>query len=212
MSPTPPKLTLNVKNLSGVLNFFTSLWKKDKKILIQYGIIVGSLVVVTAFIFFPLLFKIHIMKTQVRNLQLEIEVSKLKIQKIPELKKKVKQYSSEMENAQKKFLKIRDLDELIGNLSKLAAKSGVVLTGSRPITDKQQVFPDPYAKKYLAASYELIFEGSYHQFGTFLSDLEQTEQLLLVRDLNIRSNNSERTDKFQCSIQMDSFVQIPQGV
>ena len=212
MSPTIPKLSFGIKYLSGSFDVLKKLWQKDKKFLIQYGITVISLVVVITFIFFPLFFKIHMMKSQAKNLSLEIRTSKSKIARIPELKEKTRLYSKQIENMQKRFLQIRDLDQLIGDISKLSAQNGVVLTGSRPVTDKQQALPEPYGKKYLAASYELVFEGGYHQLGKFLSDFEQLDRLLLVRDLSIRAGSGDRLEKLQCTIHADAFVQTPEGI
>lgn len=212
MATSLSKFKLDQKSLHAITGAIQKLWQKDKKVLIQHGILFGSLVVIIFFVFFPLFFKIGDMRNQIKISQSEIELSRIKIKRMPELKSQLVAYSKQIENVQKRFLQIHDLDQLIGDISKIAAESGIVLTGSRPITDKQQTFPEPYGKKYLAAPYELIFEGNYHQFGKFLSELEQSSRLLLVRDLNIKTSGGGQLEKLQCTIQIDAFVQTPQGV
>ncbi len=188
------------------------LWQKDRKTIIQQAVILLVLVALVVFIIFPLFFKIHSMGTDLKDLELRISTAKSKIKKVPEFKKQMELYGKEIETTQKRFLQIRDLDELVGDLSKLAANSGVRLVGSRPINDQKQPLPDPYNKKYLSASYELTLEGGYHEFGALISEIEQSEKLLLIRDLSLQPNTAKQSEKLQCIAQVDAFVQAPPGL
>ncbi len=209
MAAPTAKTAQKNKNL---LEFLKKLWERDKKIIIQQAVIIGGLVVLICFVFFPLFLKIYSMKTKLTDLDLHIRTAQSKIKKMPVLKQQMELYSKEIELTQKRFRQIGDLDQLVGDLSKLAADSGVRLVGSRPINDKQQLLPEPYNKKYLSASYELTLEGGYHDLGKLLNDIEESERLLLIRDLAVQPSSGKQAEKLQCTIQVDAFVQAPQGL
>lgn len=204
----PNRTPLKAKNPVEILK---KLWEKDKKTIIQQAVILAVTLILIFVVFFPLFFKIGFLKTDVKDKEQKISVSQAKIQKILELKKQLELQSKEIETVQNRFLQIQDLDRLVGDLSKLAADSGVRLVGSRPLSDAKKIFPEPYNKKYLTATYELTLEGGYHDFGKFFGEIEQSEKLLLVRDVTIQSNTSKQTDRLQCLLQVDAFVQAPQG-
>lgn len=211
ITPGQTKAAQKAKSQNPV-DLIKDLWRKDKKQVIQLAVIAGGLLVLIFFVFLPLFLKIQPMRREAGDLSQQITVAKNKIKKIGELKQQLDLYSKEIDAVEKRFLRIRDLDELLGDLSKLAADSEVVLVGSRPLSEKKQVLPEPFNKKYLSVSYELTLEGSYHQFGKFVNDIEQSERLLSIRDLSIRPATSKQSEKLQCIVQVDAFAQVPQGV
>ncbi|PIQ87245.1 MAG: hypothetical protein COV74_01615 [Candidatus Omnitrophica bacterium CG11_big_fil_rev_8_21_14_0_20_45_26] len=188
------------------------LWEKDRKQVIQLGIIVLGVLVLLSCIVIPLFFKNSTIHNQVKQLELNIRTSKSKRDRIPELEEKLKQYETEIGSTRKRFFQIHELDELLGEISKLASKDGVTLVGSRPLSDLQKNFPAPYDKKYFAVTYELTLAGGYHQFGSLFSRLEQLDKLLLIRDLNIKQNSARSLQNLQCVVQVDAFVLAPQGL
>lgn len=203
------KMTFDLKS---ILDSLRNLWENDKRILIQYAVMTGCLLILVVFILFPLLFKVQPMKHQAGELGRTIAAAKIKIKKVPEAKQRIEVYSKELELVKKRFLKIRDLDELVGDLSKMAAGSEVVLAGSRPVSEKREPLPEPFDKRYLVVSYELVLAGGYHPFGRFLSELEQSEKLLLVSDFAIRSATTKQSGKLQATVQVEAFAQIPEGM
>ena len=188
------------------------LWEKDKKFVIQQAIIILSLIVLVFVVFIPLFSKIHTLNEKTRELDRQIATAKTKIKKIPESKQQMELYGKEIESVEKRFFQIRDLDQLLGNLSKLAANDGVVIVGSKPINDKQQALPDQYNKKYFPVSYELTLIGDYHDFGKFINDVEQSEKLVLVHELAIQQSTARQARKLQCSFEVTAFVRAPQGI
>lgn len=209
-----PSATSVVKKVQKppLLKTIQKMWQADRKLVIQYVIVGGGTITLVLAIIIPLAFKVLSMKTKLRELDVQVQSAKARAGKIPELKKLLEQYQKEIETAEKRFFNIKALDQLIGTLSKMAADAQVLMVGSRPLTDRPQQFPDPYNKKYLTASYELVLEGGYHQIGKLIASIEQGEYLLSVREIAIRPSSGRQADKLQCVLQVDAHVRAPQGV
>ena len=209
MAPPAGKASQKSANPIETLRKF---WEKDRKLIIQQALIVGAIVAVAVFAFCPLLVKTHLLNSRMKDLGLQIVSAQSKIKKMPDWKKQMENYRKEIDLLEKRVFKIQEIDQLVGDLSKSAADSGVRLVGSRPLNEKPQVLPDPFNKKYLFVSYELTLEGGYHELGRLLSNVEQSERLLLIRDANLQPGTGKQSEKLQCTLQVDALVQAPQGI
>ena len=209
--PNSPKTSSASKSKSLVVTV-KNLWEKDKKIVIQQGIIIISASILIFFVLIPLSAKMFVLKNQNRELVRHIATAQTKIKRIPEYKQQLELYGKEIGLVEKRFFQLHDLDLLLGELSKLAANDGVVIMASKPLNDKATVLPDMYQKKYLPVSYEFTMSGDYHEFGKFINDIEQYEKLMLIRELTIQQNSAKQGRKLQSVFQVTAFVRAPEGL
>jgi len=75
-TPAPKTTEQRVKEAVDLLK---DRWQKDKKTIIQQAVIVGGVFILAIFVFFPLFFKIHTMKGQIKNLEFKINTAQEKI-------------------------------------------------------------------------------------------------------------------------------------
>jgi Tfp pilus assembly protein PilO len=202
----PPK----GKEKAGTLvEAFRKLWTKDKKFIIQQAIILGFLAFLILFIFIPLFVKIHDMRNDVKDLELNIRTAESKIKRMPVLTQQKQELETKNGAIRERFFQIRDLDQLLGKLSNLAAENNVRITSSRPI-DELIKFAAPFDKRYLVASYEFTLEGGYHNFGKLINEIERLPYWTVIRELTIQPLAGGKTDALQCKFRLTVFVEHPQ--
>lgn len=199
-------------HFQGTLESIKALWQKDKKSVIQQGIMILGVLVLLFVVLIPLSARNHFLKVKIREATREIATAEIKIKRAPEFKHQLELYGKQMEAIENRFFQIRDLDQLLGDLSKLAANDNVVITGSKPLSDQAKALPEPYQKKYFPVSYELILAGGYHDFGKFINDVEQFEKLILIREISIQQNAAKQGRKLQATVQVTAFVRAPEGL
>jgi len=200
------------KQKSASKDFLAQLKKRletDRRTVIQQGLVFGGLALIIFVILIPLVVKIGGMKDQEAKMVTTLGGAQSRVKRLPELKLQVETLQKELINAKAGLLQIRELDQLLSEVSKLAEKSKVHIIGSRPVDAKFEL-PTPYNQQYLIASYELTAESGYHNFGRFVNDIENYNKWLLVRDLTIQSAKGGVAQKLQCTFQIVAFVQAPQ--
>lgn len=77
------------------------------------------------------------------------------------------------------------LPDLLEEITKAAKKAQVQVVGQKPESDLDALAAGPSG--YLEVPIVVMLTGSYHQIGQFLDLLENSENLLRVRELSIRS-------------------------
>ena len=208
MAQTPVKLKKTQKD---ILEQLRKLWEKDRKTLIQKVALVGGFFLVVFAILVPMFFKISSMQAEEKEMIATLATAQSKVKRMPQLKIEMETLQKELADAKTGFLQIRDLDQLLSELSKLAEKSKVRIVGSRPVESKFDL-PAPYNQQYLLAAYELTAESGYHNFGKFINDIETYNKWLLIREMSIQSAKGGAAQKLQCTFQIIAFVQVPKKV
>ncbi len=209
-NPTSSK-TSRFQKFKSPIGLIKNLWEKDRELVIRQSVIIGSLCAVFFLVFIPLSAKNHTLKTKTKELTFQIKNAQAKIKTMPELKQQAELYGKQIDSIEKRFFQLRDLDQLLGELSKFAATDNVVIMGSKPLNDKTLLLPEPYQKKYLPVSYEFTLAGDYHEFGKFINDIEQFEKLILIREITLQTSTSKNR-KLQCVLQLSAFVRAPEGL
>src|SRR3989338_7325667 len=149
----------NIQNIVGWL------WNLDRRLLIQGGIIAFSILLFIFGFFFPILIYNRKATLQVKQLQMMIQGAKKRITHIPEMKKQKEIYGARLKQAREQFFEPQEVDQIIQVISTTASRTGVRITASRP-SNKALELPVPFNQLYIAATYELTIEGSYHKIGS----------------------------------------------
>lgn len=205
----PPAQTKHKTPQSNLLGQLKKRFEADRKMLIQQALVFGGLFVIIFFVLVPLSIKIASMQDEERKMVTTLGGAQSRVKRMSELQKQMESLQKEIEDAKAGLLQIRELDQLLGELSKLAEKNKVHIVGSRPVDAKFEL-PAPYNQRFLIASYELTAESGFHNFGRFINDIENYNKWLLVRELTIQSAKGGATQKLQSTFQVIAFVQAPQ--
>lgn len=203
-APIKPKATQK--------DFLEQLKKRfaaDRKLLIQQAVMYGGLAILIFVILVPMMMKIGVMKDDEKKMITTLGGAKTRVKRMPELKQQMESLQKELIADKAGLLQIRELDQLLSELSKIAEKNKVHIVGSRPVDAKFEL-PAPFNQQYLTASYELTAESGYHNFGHFVNDIENYSKWLIVRELTIQSAQGGAPQKLQSTFQVVAFVQAPQ--
>ncbi len=206
MAQAPAKTKSSPKNiLAGIKKRFET----DRKVIIQQVLTYGGLCVLVFMILIPLMVKIGSLTDEKNRMVTTLGGAKSKVMRMADLKKQMDDLQKELVTAKTGLLQIRELDQLLSELSKIAEKNKVHIVGSRPVDAKFEL-PAPYNQQYLTASYELTAESGYHNFGRFVNDIENYSKWLVIRELTIQSAKGGVSQKLQSTFQVVAFVQAPQ--
>lgn len=170
----------------------------------QQGVIIALLAVFILFFFLPIWMQNRKTSAQVSELKRRIETANAKIARIPEMTKQKEEQTSKLQKVRNQFFEAKEIDKLIEIISTAAADTGVRISATRP-TYKTVEMPPPFDQIYLSVSYELIVEGPYHNFGSFINALERYPKHFVVSNLEIQ--NSDKTpDIHKYTLNLTAFL------
>ena len=176
----------------------------DRKTLIQNAIIGSALAIFIFFFFLPLVMKNKKSIDETHMLEMMIRQAKTKIARIPEMKNQKKLYGARIDRVREQFFEAEEVDQLIQIISATAGETGVQITASRPAS-RELDLGAPFAQMYLAVSYELTIEGSYHHIGTFINRLERYPKNFAIHELRITSGEKMPVVP-QCTLILTAFL------
>ena len=170
----------------------------------QQGIIIALLAIFILFFFLPIWMHNRKASAQVKELEQRIQSSNAKIVRIPEMQKQKQKYTAELNKVREHFFEAKEIDKLIEIISTAAAEAGVRISATRP-TYKTTEMPSPFDQLYLSVSYELIIEGPYHNFGSFINQLERYPKHFVVSGLEIKPSDKAQ-DSLQHMLHLTAFL------
>ncbi len=181
------KISINDFTPKKILEFITSL---DRRMLVQYAILLVALVSFIFGGFLPILVKNAKTMEQVKKNQFMIQGATARIAKIPEMKKEKAYLDARIKRVRENFLKSDEQDEFIRIVSGTAQKSGVKITGSKPRPPSIKL-PPPFGQTLTEISYDLTLRGGYHELAAFFNGLERYPKNFIIQSFYIKGVDSE---------------------
>ncbi|MBC8489334.1 MAG: type 4a pilus biogenesis protein PilO [Bacteroidetes bacterium] len=168
----------NIKKLSVFKNLFKLHW-----ILLAVAVYSGAIAFGNFAIFKPQIKRYNELKRQKENLD-EIY---LKIHST-DIEQALKNLQTELENCRSlensfkaRIANKEEFSAVLGELNRIVKKTGVALKSIDPLNNEDKILG-----KYWKIPIKIRFKGSYSQFLSFLSDLEQSRYWLLIDSYNIQ--------------------------
>jgi type IV pilus assembly protein PilO len=102
------------------------------------------------------------------------------------LKKKAQDYNEKIEVYEKKLPAQQEIPRLLEDLSKMARNANITIIGITPVILKGQ--KEKKVQVYQEIPILITAKSSYHEFGHFLSNLENGDRFIKVVDISIKAN------------------------
>lgn len=123
---------------------------------------------------------------KITDLKRQIASLKQNLESIQDLRNKKSQLSVE----KKKVLTQDQLPSLLENISVLANKHNVKIIQMRPLKPAADNKKTP-AVNFSPLELDLDLSAGYHQLGSFISDLEESRELMEVKEFRISSDPAD---------------------
>lgn len=168
------------------LQSFNILNYIDKKTLRNSGILIGLMIVFVMICLVPAVKSNRELKAKCTDLQNNIIRSIRKIEDYPQLKKQLDDVEIYVSAHLDRLLEEGDKTRLIGDVSDIAKKCDVTIVSMKP-RPYNYALPEEFLEYIKPLSYELLLESGYHQFGTFINQIENFEVTLKVEEFHIET-------------------------
>ena len=185
----------------------TKLIKEKNQVLVLF-ILVSAIILAAYFYFFlkPEIGALQKVLPKVAGLNKNIkEVDKLIDNidsfktRIADLKEKVGQYETRLPTK-------KEISSILNHLSALASQEDIKITGIKELkTIKVEMQEGEQA--YSGVPIEIDMKSGYHQLGKFISEIENSDRLMKIDDLEIKST-SENLTEHNVKLIISSFVLV----
>ena len=119
--------------------------------------------------------------------------------KIADLKEKVGQYETRLPTK-------KEISSILNHLSALASQEDIKITGIKELkTIKGEMQEGEQA--YSGVPIEIDMKSGYHQLGKFINEIENSDRLMKIDDLEIKSS-SENLTEHDVKLIINSFVLV----
>ena len=185
----------------------TKLIKEKNQVLVLF-ILVIAIILATYFYFFlkPEIGALRKVLPKVAGLNKNIKEADKLIDnidsfktKIADLKEKVGQYETRLPTK-------KEISSILNHLSALASQEDIKITGIKELeTIKGEMQEGEQA--YSGVPIEIDMKSGYHQLGKFISEIENSDRLMKIDDLEIKST-SENLIEHDVKLIVSSFVLV----
>jgi type IV pilus assembly protein PilO len=163
--------------------------KKNPKQLTM-AMIAAALAALLLFVYFllmPQLTKLGTLVGKASKAKLEFRSAKVSISNIDKFKSDISKFSAKIDLYEKKLPAEQEMPSLLEELNSMAKKSNLDIISITPSA--------PRAEGALKAAYQefqikIIARCGYHELGSFLTDLENTDRFMKLVDINIKANEN----------------------
>lgn len=156
----------------------------DKKTWIKIaGGVVGALIVITVIVWPAWISRLEV-RQQVKDLKSQVVLTQGLLKRKPQLladKDKFNKFSQEVKG---RMFEPGEASLLLGIVSKMAQETKISIVSSSPKTFEGK-FPPPFDAQYEAGAYDFTVEGGFHDFGDFVSKLENYPKVLRIQSFHI---------------------------
>lgn len=155
------------------------------------AIAIGSIVIAVLyfqFLLLPQVTRVFHAVASSNSISSELNKSKSEISRMGEFSKKIDSYKDKVNSYEKMLPAEQEIPALLENLSTMAKSSNIKIVGITPVETAE-------GKTQKAGVYQEIpilisAKSGYHELGSFLSHLENSDRFMKVGNISIKSNNA----------------------
>jgi len=140
-----------------------------------------------AFFWAPITEKINATRDEIASIEKDLDTANRKAATLEELVKKIAELNQQMEDAEKRLPKKKEVANIIETLHDLGKQQRVNLTSITPGNMSAQPL-------FVEVPYSISMEGSYHSVARFLAALAISERIFHERGLAISTRADPRAN------------------
>jgi type IV pilus assembly protein PilO len=167
--------------------------KKDER-QTQMAVMAGLAVFVAIYLFFilrPQLVSIVCALGNSIKVAGELGSAKTDIANIPKFKKTIEAYRGKIELAEKRLPAEREIPSLLESLSDMARRCNVKIVSITPVVVPVKAERSSRSRPvYQEIPIAITAKSGYHELGSFISKLENSDRFMMVDDIEIRANKA----------------------
>ena len=185
----------------------TKLLKGKNQVLIL-SILVIAIILVVYFYFFlkPEISAVRKVLPKVGALNKDIKEVNKQIDSIGELKARINVLKEKVGQYETRLPTKKEIGSILNHLSALASQEDIKITGIKELeTIKGEMQEGEQA--YSGVPIEIDMKSGYHQLGKFISEIENSDRLMKIDDLEIKST-SENLTEHDVKLIVSSFVLV----
>ncbi|MFA6141792.1 MAG: type 4a pilus biogenesis protein PilO [Candidatus Omnitrophota bacterium] len=159
--------------------------KQQMMILMALGVVLGVV------LYFSLLLKpqvFGVFNIAVKNNKMKGDLKSIEgdISNIERYKKDIASYKDKVDKYERMLPAEQEIPSLLETLSSMARGSGVKIVGIMPVPVKESKVKDEQI--YQEIPILISAKSGYHELGSFLANLENSDRFMKVVDIGIKSN------------------------
>jgi hypothetical protein len=162
----------------------------DKKTLIKIGAGAAGFLIVSIFFVWPAWITRLEVRQQVNDLKNQVTMTQNLLRRKPQLLQDKDKYIKFSQEVKSRMFQPGEASLLLGIVSKMAQESKVSIVSSNPKAFGVK-FPPPFDVQYVASAYDFTVEGGFHEFGEFISKLENYSKVLRVQTFHIMPQDKQ---------------------
>jgi type IV pilus assembly protein PilO len=164
------------------------LKKAKKSEIVAFTVIVSCVIVIVYYFIFlaPVMAKFLYVFSEVSRTQSRLNEAEYSVDRSPKIKKEIEELKAKAEFYSSKLPREEEFPAVLENLSDMAKNAGVKITKILPVRDSQ-LLPETgeHLDIYREKEISITAQCGYHQLGTFISELENSERFMKVSDIKI---------------------------
>ncbi|RLD18426.1 MAG: hypothetical protein DRI36_01455 [Caldiserica bacterium] len=165
---------------------------EKKPVTQQQKIMLAILGVIGLFVFYkrafaPLGKKAKQYKEEIRKKEQRLAHIRAKIARFDELMREYEELKKEVEIAEKKLPRKKEIPKLLKNITDIGRKYGIDIDNFRPAGSSTK---QSYTEHYFAIS----IKSTYHKIASFFAEIGQQERIMSIKDLILNPKNPTPED------------------
>lgn len=162
--------------------------KNQKQILIFLGLMAASVVIIYFnFILTPQVRRVVGAIIKTNKMGADLKNAKRDILRIPEFKNNIAAYKEKVDSYERMLPAEQEIPTLLESLSGMAKTSGVKIESIMPIARKEEK-SQATNQVYQEIPILITAQSGYHELGSFISKLENSERFMKIVDISIKAN------------------------
>lgn len=165
-----------------------------------------SFMVYTKYFLGPAFEKARLLGAEAKTLQQNLKAAKTALSGFSQFEKEVTRLREKTKELAIRFPSKTELPELLEHLSEIADKSGVQIVEISPsrmiqTAEKEKVSSTLYEEIPIA----LTAKSGYHELGAFINQLENSERIFTVKNVEIKADPSD-SKRHHVALVVETFV------
>lgn len=150
--------------------------------------------------------KIRVKKAEYKELEAKLSKTRAVVNRKKEAARKLKIVSSKWNQAKKMLPTEASISSLLSTLTKRSSKNEIKIKHLKPLGKSSK-------EKYDEIKIEMEIEGSYHDVGSFMADLNNMERIVNVKNLRLSPGKGRQVEEaeFVISASFDLFTYVTKG-
>ncbi len=202
--------------MNDLKNFdFKGIDLKDQRTQILLLVVLVTLIVAVlylSFVFVPQVVRVFKLTADTAKMRSQLNSARVVIGSFEKMNKDLEEQSQKVESYEKKLPAEQEIPALLENLSNIARGSNIKIIGIAPVMS--YFFRDDKSVKegqiYREIPILITAKSGYHELGSFLDKLENSDRFMKAADIDIKSNKAS-PNKHDVELLVSTYVLLTEN-